>query len=97
MSAVLIYAFHATLEDRELTFDGVGVDSRINLRHVFALTVPSISMLGKVLAHMFVLACFISHDARLTRNIGLQNRQQGFGFQIVNHDTASLAGSAVNE
>lgn len=61
MSAVLIHTLHAALENREVTFNGVGMNCRINLRNIFALTVPSETVLGKVVVCAFVLRGLISH------------------------------------
>jgi hypothetical protein len=47
LAAVLIDALHAAFEDREVAFDGVGMDRRIVGRYIFFLTVLYDAMLRK--------------------------------------------------
>lgn len=93
--AVLIDAFHAALEDREKTFDGVGVDGRVNLGNVFALAVPGKGVTSKVFVDVFVLPGLVGHDVRLAGDVSLKDRNQGLRFQIINDHTTRLAGSTI--
>jgi hypothetical protein len=71
--AVLINAFHAALENTEITFDGVRV---YVIANVFFSLVADALMARKVVAKRKVSAPFISHHRGFFRNVAFDNRNK---------------------
>ena len=67
LSAMLIDALHAPLEDREIALNRVGMDRAVVTVDIFALAVTGEVMSREVLAKVLVLARFVRHDAGLFR------------------------------
>ena len=78
--AVLINAFHAALEDAEITFNRVCVDVAA---YIIAFTVSGEIVFCKLLAKACILFGFVRVHDCLFRYIVTQNRQQGSRFHIV--------------
>lgn len=97
MATVLINALHAPLEDRKETFNGIGVNGVVVSIHVAPKAVNGRAVFAEMLAEFLILLGIISHHTRLTVNVGLNDGQQGFQFQVVNNDAASAASIAVDQ
>src|ERR1700674_1665836 len=67
LGTVLVDADHASLEHREKTFCGVGVDLA---PHIFLLLVVDGLMAGKLATDLPVIGAFVGHDVGLARDIG---------------------------
>ena len=91
---MLVNAFHTSLEDREITFDGVGVNVSAN---VFALAVLYYAVFCKLLADSGVMSGFVSHQTGFARDISQNDRCNSLGAQMIDHDVFNLAGSAIHQ
>lgn len=63
---------------------------------ILALVVTDKIVFGKVIAQIFVLTGFVSHNAAFTADVLLKDRNQGFCLKIINNHAASLPGIAVD-
>src|SRR3954470_12574807 len=73
LAAMLVDAFHAALEDREIAFDRVGADVAANM---FFLAVIDSLMAGEFGTDCFVPRCLIRHQIALATNIDTNDRDQ---------------------
>ena len=78
LGTVLINALHATLEDREIALDGVGVNFAAP---VLASAVAHNAMRGKFTANVLVIAGFVGHQARFARQVLANERRDGIGLK----------------
>ena len=76
LAAMLIDAFHATLEDAVEPLKGIGVNLTTA---VFASAVIDIFVARKILVKMRILASFVGHDGRFFRDIGAKDWHQMSG------------------
>lgn len=95
MAAMLVDALHAALEYRKEAFDGIGVQGLICLGDIFADTVTHKAMGAEVHFQVGVLSGFIGKYAGFALDIGLQDRDQSLGFQIIHNHAAGPAGIAI--
>ena len=96
LPAVLINALHATLENREVAFDRVGMHGAIGQAHVFVGGMIHRFVPAKVDADDVVVACFVGEDSRFVRDVFLQNRAHGFPVKLVYHHAIGVPGRAVH-
>lgn len=97
MRAMLINTFHATLEDRKETFNGIGMNGLIVVVNILANAVNSVAMSSKMLTKGHVLTRLIGHYAGLGRHVGLNDRQQGFQFQVIDNHATGAARLTVDQ
>src|SRR6185437_1885393 len=95
--AMLIDALHAALEDREEAFDGIGVNVAVHRRNVLALAVVGVAVAMKQLAENLILVRLVGHEVRGARNIFGEERIQGLGLEVIDHDAARLPAIAVDQ
>jgi hypothetical protein len=97
---MLIDVPHATLENAVVAFNRVHVDLRagatISVAPFFAAIVDAV-MLPEMVAEFPIGRAFVSHDVRLFRNVGLDNRDDVFAPCAIDMKRAYLAGSAINK
>ena len=98
VSAMLIGSLHAAFEHREEAFNGVGVDSAVNLGNILPTAVMGVAMTASEQAtNNPIVRSLIGHHAGFAGNVRFQNRDDGSALHVVNHDRAGLSGSSVNQ
>ncbi len=95
-AAMLIDALHAPLEDGEESFDGVGVDGRVEPRDILTSTMPDKAVFGELFVEVIVLPGLVGHHAGFAVNIFLEDRNQGLGPQVID-DHASGRAATLNQ
>ncbi len=81
--AMLIYAFHSSLEDREEVFAAIHVDSLVFSRNILASSVAHNLMICKFTFQILVLSSFVGHHPSFFINILFQNRHKGLCIYAV--------------
>ena len=94
---VLIGAFHATLEHREVVFHGVGVQFGAGFVHVLTSAVVDGVVCGKVPADLTVDAGLIGHELRLAGQVGFDDGHYVLNGDVIHHNRAGLLGVAINQ
>lgn len=97
MPAVLVNTFHAALENRKETFNGVGMNGLIEVVNVAANAVNGGAVVAKEPTNAAVLSGLISHDAGALVDVGLNDREQGFEFQVIHDNATGTASAAINQ
>lgn len=86
LAAMLIDAFHATLEDRIEAFNGIGGDIAANvlvLRVIDGFVVPSVN-----LRDILIGVHLVSHQAGVLADVGADNRENVASAHAVNMEAA---------
>lgn len=87
LTAVLIDALHAALEDREITFDGVGGDIAAHPL-VFAVIDALVASEVTGLVHVFVPAGLVGHHVGVVLDVGADDRDQSADGRAVHVEAA---------
>lgn len=97
LAAVLIHALHAPLEDREIAFNGVGMNGRDFLVHILTGAVIGCAVAREMSADAVIDARLVGHHDRLFSYILHDDRHDGFRGHIVHDHGASLARIAIDQ
>ena len=74
--AVLVNALHATLEDGEVAFNGVGV---LLASDVLLAPVVDLPMAGELTSYMAIVHGFVGHEDAFAPDVGYENFAYLFG------------------
>jgi hypothetical protein len=94
LAAMLIHAFHATLEDRIIALDGVGMNLAA---YIFIRFVTDAFMARKVISEREIMAAFVGHHRGVFRNIGLNNWNDISGACAINMERANLPAFSIDK
>src|SRR6266852_5738952 len=84
LGAVLVDALHAALEDAVVALNRVGVDPAAN---IFLLAVIDGIVARKLLPHLAVVGCFVSHQRALAGDVLANDRRDIRGSHAINMKT----------
>lgn len=94
-AAMLIYATHAALEDRECAFNGVGVDGAVTVIDVLACAVQGGAMLRELFADLAIHRRFVGHQTGFTGDVGANDGVDFICAILVEGERAHGAGVAI--
>ncbi len=94
LAAVLVGALHPALEDGEVALDRVGVDDAAN---VLALAVSRRLVVDEARCGLHVHAGVIGVQRRFLGDVGLKDRDDSGGLDVVHDDGADLTGLAIDQ
>lgn len=92
--AMLINTAHPALKDREITFDGVGVNVAAN---VFPCAMHNEIMRCEIVAQLAILTGFIGVHSGFLGDVFAQDRDKGGLAQVFDNDGLGASSGAVNE
>lgn len=93
-AAMLVDTLHSALKDREIAFDGVGVDFAAT---VFADAMTHELMVSELASNFLVVAGFVGHQPCALGNVLTHDRCYSRGSQVINDHGAGFAGVAVHQ
>lgn len=88
LTAVLINALHATLEDAVVAFKRIGVNIAAT---IFAHAVIDVFVAREILTQMRVLTSFAGHDGSFLGDVGTKDRHKMRGRRTANMKAANRA------
>ena len=71
LTAVLVHAAHAALEDAEIAFNGIRVDCRVLAGDILAPPVRDRGVVGEIPANILVKRRFVRQPPRLAHHVSL--------------------------
>jgi len=90
LRAMLINALHATFEDGKISLDGVGVNFGIVQGDILPFAVTHRAVQIKIKPQELILSSIIGHNSRFPGNVFSQDRNNGFGSNIIYRNTTNL-------
>ena len=90
LTAMLIDALHATLEDAEIALSRVTMDLWNFIIEILTGTLVSCAMRWKMLARTAIDVAFVGYQDSFMRYIGANNRHHRFGCHIINNHRAGI-------
>lgn len=94
LSAVLIVALHAALEDAKITFNDVGGHVAA---HIFFRTMVDGLVSRKMVAQVVILHGFVGVDRGFLGDVRLEDRQKRCDLEVIDHNRLGTASRALNQ